>query len=144
VIAAGKEPGRQRVGVPHVAGTQLVAAPCQRRHPRHEFQQSPRTGDVLADLAGTGDGFRDVWNDAVAPESDLIAKECGATEPARPNWTLPHHAPVGCFVSPHGGHFDDVTLVADADLERGVVEVANAPMLMTGDECLEEAAVPAN
>lgn len=50
--APHKQPGDERVGVPHFAGAQFVAAPDGRRHSRYQFEQPSRTFGVTTASAG--------------------------------------------------------------------------------------------
>src|SRR5215211_3881972 len=141
VAAAGQQPSHEGVGVPHLAGTQFVAAPREGRYARHEVKQVPGPLRVLAEDLGAVDGIRHVRYGARTPTADLVPEELRVAQPAGPDRAFLHDAAVGGLGSPHRAHLDHEAVAADLHLQSGVVEVLNGPMIVTGRQGLEQATV---
>ena len=123
--AAGDQPRDERVGVPHVAGSQLVAAPHGRRYVRHQFEEPSRAVGIVAEPARALDGLGDVRDDPVPPAAHLIAEEPQASRDGRANRTLGDHTTSGGVVDWNRGHLDHEPALRHASLQRRVVEVAH-------------------
>ena len=107
-----------------------------------QLQYLPRLRSGRAQPTRAGHCLRDVRDDAVAPATDLVPEVPRAAEPGQADRTLPHDAAVGFLVAPHRRHLDHEPVVAEAHLERGVIEVEWNPVLVARHDRLEEAAVP--
>ena len=94
--APGEQPGRHRVGVPHLARAELVAAPDRSRHGRHEVEKPPgdpgsslnRCGPPTASTRSgiTPSGQRRTW-------SRKMRKRPAQRLPTAPSATTPRAAP---------------------------------------------------
>ena len=73
--AADEDPRNERVGVPHLARAEFIAAPHDRRDVWNQSEQAPSDVRVFRNARRALDRFFDVRNDAVTPATDLIAEE---------------------------------------------------------------------
>lgn len=144
VTAPREEPGDQRVGVPHLAPTKLVAPPGRPRSVTHEFDHAPRVSGTVADSYRTGHRLGHVRYHAAAPAPNLEAEETTLAQPSGANRSLTHHTAAGDLVVPHRPLLDDEPVVAETNLERGVVEIARTSTVETSVDRLEDAAVQAH
>jgi hypothetical protein len=72
---AYEQPRDQRVGVPHVAGVQLVSAPHGDGNGRHQIEDALRTSQVVRDADRTPDGLVRIGDRAFAPSADLVTEQ---------------------------------------------------------------------
>ena len=94
--AAGDQPGGQRIGVPHFAGTEFVASPDRRRDLRNQVEYSPREVCVVGESVETVDGFSHVGDDAAWPAAPFVAEDPeppGPAAPTAPSATTPRVVP---------------------------------------------------
>ena len=139
--AAHKEPGDDRIRVPHLPGVELVASPDGCGHPRHEMEQSPRRILVLRQPLGALDSFANVWDDPITPAPDLVAEDAQAARPAAPDRTSgdgPSLLPIGVW---HGTTLDREAALRHVDLERRVVEIEAPPAFQQRHGSLENLAI---
>jgi hypothetical protein len=121
--AACNQPRDERVGVPHLASAEFVAAPHRRRHERHQVEQSSRHTRIVRQPAWTLDRLAYVRNDAIAPASQLVAEEPEAPRPATPDSTLGDHPAIGAVAVGDGGLLDHEPPFRHPHHKRRVVEV---------------------
>ena len=129
-----KQPRDQGVGVPHIAGVQLVSAPHGGWDGRHQIKDPLRGSEVVRDadraryrLARIGDG-------ASAPSTDLIAKESEPSGPSCPDRTLGDDATLSSPRVPDRRGLDDESAAGDVDLQSRVEESGSRTMLDEGFE----------
>jgi hypothetical protein len=81
---------------------------------------------------------------SVTPATDLVAEGREPAEPGESHWAFGHDTLVSSLEVPGRRLLDDVTLAAQVDLERAVVEIGPFSVLVAGGDGFEEAAVPAD
>ena len=90
-IASPQQPRGDRIRVPHLARTEFVSTPHGRGYQRNQIEESLRAIQFCAEVDRRhGRGL--VGEDAVAPPSDLVAKDPKPTRPLRSYGALGHHA----------------------------------------------------
>ena len=141
--AAGEKPGDRRVGIPHLACVQVVAAPDGRRDLGHELEQPPRAVGTVAEALGALDRLVDVGDHALAPASDLVAEEREARQSPGADRAFADD-PALLVLSPHWRLLDYEPRLGDVDLQCRVVEVAALSPIEPCRNPLEDPSVPAN
>ena len=142
VCGPGERPGHQRVRVPHVAGSELVPPPGQRRDLRQHVQHRRDLGCVVTDPVRRADCFGQVGDTSAGPAPDLVSKRSGPPEPSGANRPFAHDAAVRCRDIPHRTHLDRVRRPVKTDLHGRVIQVVRSPMPTGGDQTLVDATVP--
>ena len=93
---AYQQPRDQRVGVPHVAGVQLVSAPHGGWNERHQIEDALGANQVVCDADRTRDGLVGVGDRASAPSTDLVTEQPEVSAhlvPTGPSPTTPRTRP---------------------------------------------------
>ena len=80
-----EQPGRERVGVPHVAGVELVPSPHRVRDRWHQIEDELRASDVGRNADRSPNGFVRIRDGALTPSADLVAEDAEPSRPARPD-----------------------------------------------------------
>ena len=143
MTAAGEQPRRQRVGVPHLPGALLIAPPGRARKRRHELEQSAGGGFVGAHPARAVDGRGEVRDRPVAPAPDLVAEPSGAAKDRQADAPFADDSPVGMGRRPHRGHLDGEGGSVRVHHQGGVVEVRRWPATAhRGDRLVQTTAGP--
>jgi len=73
--AADDQPGDQRVRVPHLARSKLVASPHRRRYFGHELEDPPGESRIVRQSPRTPHRLVDVRDHAVTPAPDLVPED---------------------------------------------------------------------
>jgi hypothetical protein len=120
---AGDQPGDHRVRVPHLARAELVAAPHRRRHLGDEREQPSRRDLIVAEALRPVDRLRGVGDDAVAPATDLVAKEPEDAGYATADRPLGDDAAFVAVAPWDRRHLDHEPPLRYTHLECGVVQV---------------------
>ena len=123
--AAGDQPGDQRVRVPHVTGSELIATPDEGWHLRDEIQHPLGMCRLFGQSKRAFDRVFDIWNSTVLPAPNLVAEEPEAACPAGANGTFGNDASVRAKGVPDRCHLNHERVRRDADLEPRVVQVAS-------------------
>ena len=144
VTGSRKRPCDKGVRVPHVTRAELVASPGQRRNLREQYQNCSCLSRVFGDPPRLADSLGDVRDGPARPAPDFIAEGAGPAEHTRPDRPLADDAATWRGDVPHRSHLDCVGHAAGADLQGGVVQAAPGSSLMSGDNTLVDAAVPAD
>ena len=76
------QPGDHRVGVPHLAGIELVPSPDRGGHLGDELEEALCVRRVVRQPSGTVDCLVHVGDDAATPAPELVAKEAQPAEAA--------------------------------------------------------------
>ena len=140
--ASAEEPRDDRVGVPHLAGAKLVAAPDRGRELAYAGQKAAGDLRIVRQPARTVDGFADIGNHAVAPAPHLVAEDPRTRRPARAHRALDDHAALGSAPIPHRSLLDhEPALAWNVDDERRVVEMARPPVGEPRRHRLEDAPI---
>ncbi len=139
--AAGDQPRDHRVGVPHLAGGQLVPAPNWRREGRHQVKQSACTVCVIRQPPRAIDRLADIRDDTIAPTTHLGAEDPKAPCPARANRATSGHATPRSVTARDGRLLNHEASLRHAHLKRGVVEITRRPMLEPRHHRFEHATV---
>src|SRR5579872_317074 len=126
---AFQQPRDDRIRVPHLARSNLVAAPNQVWNARRELEDPARDALVVAEPAWAVDGLTDVGNLTVTPSAQLPAEHPKPGRPPRADRAHGHHAAFRATVVVDGSLFDDVAAVWDVEDEPGVIQVARRPPL---------------
>jgi len=117
-----KQPRDQRIGVPHVAGVQLVSAPHGGRNGRHQIEDLLRSSVIVRDADGARNRLVRVRDGASAPSADLIAEQPEASSSFRPDRTFGHDASPRSSLVPDRRRLDDEVAFGYDHLEGGVVQ----------------------
>ena len=141
VVPAGHEqPGDERVGVPHLTGADLVAAPGQRRRPRHQGDQPLPRPRASRHHPRPTHGVPDVRDLSLVGAAHLVAEPPGTAQGAKADGSRQQHPRSAAARAPGGPHLHGVPAGGQLDLQRRVVEVARRPPLAPGDQPLVPAA----
>jgi hypothetical protein len=135
-----EQPSHDRVGVPHVAGADLVAAPDERRDLWREREDPGGDGRIVRAAPRALDRLRDIRDRPVAPPAHLVAEDPQPAGEARPDGPLRD----GAAARVHRRHLDHPPAVGQGDLERRVVEVAARPVRRPCGDRLVDAPVEAH
>lgn len=144
MTTACEQPRHERVRIPHLPRSELVASPRGRRYLPNPVEHGPRLRDIATDPQRTAGGFGDVADLAVTPASDLVPEQPGDPEPAGADGPHTHDSPLGAPIAPHRGHLDHEPVRSKPDLQGRVVELPGIPVLAMGHHRLEGAAVQAD
>jgi hypothetical protein len=90
--ALGQQPGDHGVGVPHLAGPELVSAPNRAGQGVHQLQEPAGDQGVVAQQLGAGHSLVAVGDRSVRPAADLVAEDPPAPQPAAAYRALDQHA----------------------------------------------------
>jgi hypothetical protein len=130
--AARNQPGDHRVRVPHLAYVELVATPNRSRHGRHQGKKSMRLKWIFAQSPRAFDRLGDVWDDAVTPATDLVAKNPKAPRPARSDRAFRDDASLRTVGITNWSLLDHESPLGYVHHEPGVIEVASRPSPQSG------------
>lgn len=100
--AAGDQPGDDGVGVPHIAGLELVAAPHRPRYLGGQSQDAHSMVRVGAEALRTLDRFDEIRDAAVAPAADLVTEQPKPSRAAHPDRALGNNTAFRSALVPHG------------------------------------------
>jgi hypothetical protein len=143
--ALGQQPGDHRVGVPHLARPQLVAAPDRAGQAANQLQQATGLERIVAEELRAGDRLVGVGDAPVAPAADLVAEHPPAAHPVAGHRALDEHAARWAVaIGDRPAVLDDVAARWHADHQRGVVEVQRSPVLQARVDGLPDAPVEAH
>ena len=139
--AAGDWPRDRRVGVPHLAGAQLVPTPNWRRKGGHQVKQSACTLWVIRQPPRAIDRLAEIRDDTIAPASHRVAEDPKAPCPACANRATSGHATPSSVTARDGRLLNHEASLRHEHLKRGVVEITRRPMLEPRHHRFEHATV---
>jgi hypothetical protein len=144
--ASGEYPCDHRVGVPHLARPELVAAPDRSGQAANHVQEATGHERIVAQQSGACDRLVGVRDGPVPPAAYLVSEQPPARYPAAPDGAFDDHA-TRCrsvAIGDRPAVLDDKASLRDADHERGVVQVERPPALQEGMDGLVDAPVAAH
>jgi hypothetical protein len=125
----------------HISPAASSSRPQTGGCPGHQLEQPSRAVEIVAEAMRTLDRLADVRDHAVAPASDLVTEEAEPARRVRPDGTLGDDATLGPVAGAERCLLDHEASLRDANLERGVEEVAGGPPGEPRCRRLEEASV---
>jgi len=131
--SAYEQPRGQRIGVPHVAGVQLVSTPYGRWDGRDEIEDALRASEVVRDADRARDGLVRIGDRASAPSADLVTEQPEPTGPSCPDRTFNDDTTLSSLAVPDRRGLDHEPAVGDAHLQRGVEK--GAPRATVDEGC---------
>ena len=138
---ACQQPRSDRVGVPHLAGAELVASPHRRRNIGDQVENALCKGRIICQPPRAVDCLVDVWDHAMTPSSDLVPEDPHRSGVAASNRALRDNS-AQCPVSvTYGCRLDHELSFRHVDDEGGVVQIHGRPLLQAGHHRLVNAAV---
>jgi len=144
-LARGRQyPRNQRVRVPHLAGSQLVTAPRQRRCHSHGAQRAVDALRVIGDPHRAPDRLGDVRKGTAGPAPHFVAEEAEPAEPPCSNRPFTNGTALTLSDVPDRPHLDRVGDVMRSQHEGRVVEIRRSPMVSPRRQPLVHASVPAH
>src|SRR5579872_3917055 len=138
---AFEQPRDDRIRVPHLARSNLVAAPHQFWNARPELEDPSRGALVVAEAAWAVDRLTDVGDLTVEPPAQLPAEHPKPRRPPQADGALGDDASVCAMAVVHGSLLDDVAALWDVDDESRVIQVARRPPLDSRSDRLVDPAV---
>lgn len=131
--AALDQPRGQRVRVPHLARVELIAPPDRRGHLAHQVEHPLGEAGIRGQPPRTAGRLGHIRDHPVAPSADLIPEDPESPGPARADGASADDSPGAPVARGDRSHLDDVSVIGDVDLERGVEEgVTRAPLQPRG------------
>ena len=73
--------------------------------------------------------FGNIWDSTIAPPSNLVSEHPEAPQPPQPDRALPYDTAITSLAHPHRGHLNHIRLRPQVNLQRGVIQISNRPML---------------
>src|SRR5439155_14430156 len=143
--ATGDQPRDDGIRVPHVACMQVVAPPDRSREIRRECKQPARPLRVIGQAARALYSLRDIRDEAIAPEPQLITEDPQPAGPATPNGAFGYDAALAAAVRPSDRcRLDHEAPLRYPDLERRVIQIACATASDPSRDPFVDAPVPVN
>jgi hypothetical protein len=96
---ARDQPRDQRIRVPHLAGSKLVAPPDRRWRTGHEVENAPRENRIVCQPLWAVDGLVDVGDQTSPPAPILVAEDPQGSSPAAADGAFRDDAPQFAFPS---------------------------------------------
>jgi hypothetical protein len=121
---AGDEPGGQRVGVPHLPCSALVAAPDETRNGGHEIKDVLSERWVVCQVLWAFDCLADVGDHAIAPAAYLVAEDPETSCPTTSDRTFGNNAALPAVLVADWGLLDHEAAIRYAHHEPRVIEIA--------------------
>ena len=120
---ARKDPGDNRVRVPHLPRAELVTAPYGRRYRWQCVEDSFRNLHIVGHPDRASDRLIDVGNGATSPAPNLIAEDPVSPEPSHSDGTLRHHTSPFAMQIRYRRLLDHEVTFWRGDDERRMVEI---------------------
>jgi hypothetical protein len=135
---ADDEPGGQRVGVPHLSCSALVAAPDETRNGGHEVEDVLSERWVVCQVLWAFDCLADIWDNAVAPAAYLVAEDPETSRPAASDRTFGNNAALPAVLVADWCLLDHEAAIRHAHHKPRVIEVARRSPCESRSDRLED------
>ena len=124
-----QDPRDDRVGVPHLAGVEVVASPDRRGNGRQQIEDASSLVNVVREVHRTSDRLPYIGNRSISPAPDLVSEQTEVPERFESNGTFGYDPSSVAVAVRDRRLLDDVASLGDSDLQRRVVEVTPLPVL---------------
>ena len=139
---ARKDPGDNRVRVPHLPRAELVTAPYGRRYRWQCVEDSFRNLDIVGHPDRASDRLIDVGNGASSPAPNLVAEDPESPEPSHSDGTLRYHTSPFAMQIRYRRLLDHEVTFWRGDDERRMVEIT--PRTTGNESCRRLKELPAD